>query len=635
MRHIRQSLSLKLSISVLLMTTVIFLTSLGILFVASRRNIRQESVEHAASVLNNVEQGVRRYLNMVETATNSNTWLVTQNYIPDSLIDYSRRIVLLNGNVDGCSITAAPDVFPQYGGYFSAYTVRESDTIVTVREAVYDYFEKPWYKTPVKLGKACWIDPFDDSNAGSLSASDLIASYCKPLFNAEGKLLGVISSDLSLPKLAAAISQERPYPNAYFLMLGEHGHYFVHPDSARLISHTIFSENDARKHPDIITLGHEMTNGHEGTMRIEVDGRPCLVSYRPVEGTAWSLALVCPESDIFQSYHQLTNIIVLLILMGLVFIFFFSRRIIAHAIRPLQLLLQQSQSIAEGNYDERISHTDRKDAVGRLQNSFATMQESLHRHVTDIRQINEGRIQRNEELHAARQLVEEADRQKTLFIQNVTHQIRTPLNIILGFAQIMCDNNHELTPDETKEFSGMMAHNAMALNRMVLMLYDSSDSGITEEIDNLRLEPVSCNEVAREGIEATHRHFPELSITFYTTVPDDFTIITDRLYLMRSLRELLYNSAKYSDGQHISVQVSTTDTHVHFVYADTGAGISAEYYDKMFNLFTKVDDLSEGLGLGLPLAKRHITNLGGRLTLDTDYHEGCRFIVELPLQSGE
>ena len=50
----------------------------------------------------------------------------------------------------------------------------------------------------------------------------------------------------------------------------------------------------------------------------------------------------------------------------------------------------------------------------------------------------------------------------------------------------------------------------------------------------------------------------------------------------------------------------------------------------MFMPFTKVNDLSEGLGLGLPLSKRHVQNLGGELTLDTTYREGCRFVIELP-----
>ena len=63
---------------------------------------------------------------------------------------------------------------------------------------------------------------------------------------------------------------------------------------------------------------------------------------------------------------------------------------------------------------------------------------------------------------------------------------------------------------------------------------------------------------------------------------------------------------------------------------DTGKGISDADRKDIFKFFVKVDDLSEGLGLGLPLAKRHIQTLGGELSLDTDYHEGCRFIIDLP-----
>lgn len=629
-RYFHQSLSLKLSIGVLLMTALIFFATLGIVFVESRRNIRQESVEHAASVLNNVAQNVSRYLNTIETATNTNAWLAVESFNPDSLMNLSRRILLLNGNVDGCSITAAPGMFSEEDN-FSAYTVRKADTIVTVREEQYDYYEKEWYRAPVKKGKACWVDPFDDNNPGNLSAVDLIASYCKPLYNIHDQLLGVISTDILFSKLEKVMMEDKPYPNSYFIMLGSQGHFFVHPDSTRLVNQTIFNTTDAKQHQDIITLGYEMIRGKEGSMRVELNGKACLVSYRSVPNTPWSVALVSPEKDVFRSYHRLTNVIILLVLLSLIPIFLFCHRIVNRAIRPLNRLLDQTQRITAGDYSVVIPHTKRFDVVGRMQNSFAMMQESIHRHVSDIQLINKGWVQRNEELHRARQLIEESDRQKTIFIQNVTHQIRTPLNIILGFAQIMRDSVGSLPLEEVKGFIGMMKHNASALSRMVLMLYDSSESGVTEELNNMQLEPISCNEMIRSDIEATHRRFPGLEISFETTIPDSVCVKSDRVYLMRSLRELLYNSAKYSDGKHISVQVSANGAMVRFVFTDTGRGISDDYFDKVFIPFSKVDDLSEGLGLGLPLAKRHIDNLGGKLILDRDYREGCRFIVELPI----
>ena len=163
------------------------------------------------------------------------------------------------------------------------------------------------------------------------------------------------------------------------------------------------------------------------------------------------------------------------------------------------------------------------------------------------------------------------------------------------------------------------------------MLFDSSDTGISEELNSHKHELVLCNQVARECIQYAQLRSPHVMINFETNAADDFCIFTNRLYLMRSLRELLYNSAKYSDGKQITFRVTQTDSKVLFSVEDTGPGIPEDIIEKMFEPFVKVNDLSEGLGLGLPLSKRHAQSLGGDLTLDTTYHEGCRFVLELPI----
>jgi signal transduction histidine kinase len=99
---------------------------------------------------------------------------------------------------------------------------------------------------------------------------------------------------------------------------------------------------------------------------------------------------------------------------------------------------------------------------------------------------------------------------------------------------------------------------------------------------------------------------------------------------MRTLRELLFNAAKYSDGQHIMLRISETISTIRFTVEDVGPGIPSDTLGMIFKPFVKVDDLSEGLGLGLPLAKRHALSLGGDLLYDADYHDGCRFILEVP-----
>ena len=165
-QHIRRSLSWKLGLGILLMAVPIFLLSLGILFLQSKNNLKNEATKHANSVLNTTMQRICRHMNIVETATDINDWVIADNLQPDSLLAYSRYIVSLNSQIDGCSISTEPDVFPQFGRYFSAYTVRkstdtETDSVTTVIEEEYEYFEKVWYKTPHDLNKPCWVVYYD------------------------------------------------------------------------------------------------------------------------------------------------------------------------------------------------------------------------------------------------------------------------------------------------------------------------------------------------------------------------------------------------------------------------------------------------------------------------------------------
>ena len=626
-----RSLSVNLSFGIMLMAVPVFIVALGILFIQSRHFIRGEAVERAVNVLNTTMQRINSYMNTIETATNVNVWQASECLQPDSLQAITNRIVRLNRHVDGCSITTEPGTFPQYGRYFSTYTYRQDDSIYTVLRPDYEYFDRIWYKTPRDKGTPCWVDPFNEFNKGTPYSTKKIATYCNPIFQADGRFLGVISTDLSLRELAETIeSATLPYQHSYFMMIGDNGLYLIHPDTTRLFQETIFNGVNPRRQADIIALGHEMTAGKTGSMAANIEGEACLVCYQPVPGTGWSVALVCPDRDILQAYHWLTFIIIVLIVIGLTVIMLLCQRTVAHAIRPLHELVDQTQLIAAGQYDRQIAQSDKLDAVAQLQNSFAAMQQSLASHVNDIRQANAETTRRNEELAKATRQAEEAVKQKTLFIQNMTHQIRTPLNIVLGFAQVLRDEFRQMPKTESTALVNMMKHNSTHLLRMVLMLFDSSDIGISEELNSHKHEPVSCNDVCRESIMFTNLHFPDLPIQFSTEVDDDFSIPTNHLYLMRSIREILYNAGKYSDGQHIALYVRLTETTVRIIIEDKGPGIAANESDALFKPFIKSNDLSEGLGLGLPLSRRHIQNLGGDLRLDTDYHEGCRFIIELP-----
>ena len=637
MISIRRSFSAKVIMWVLLLAVPVFLASVGVLFWQSHKLIRAEAVDKASNVLACAMHRINRYLITTKTASHTNAWIVEQSLYPDSIQAITNRIATTNPYTDGCAISTEPGVIPQYPDGFMSVSFNTKDSVNTFIEPDHSYFQERWYSIPRTQRKPTWV-VFNDKNRKQETDEDAtIAAYTHPLFNKKGKFVGVISIWLSLQHISNIMAEVRPYPHSYYVMIDEKGRYVGHPDSTRLFNQTIFSVADPQHQADLIALGYEMTKGNKGSMSVKINGKKSLVCYMPVEGTPWSLAIVCPHSDILRGFYRLTYIVVALLIVGLLLIFINCHKAVTVSLSPLQQLLEKTKAVSNGHLDVDIAHTKRTDVIGGLQNSFATMLESLNYYINSVRTATDQTKRYNRELEHTTQLAVEAQRQKTVFIQNVTHQIRTPLNIIMGFAQILnCPTDdtslsEELGQDEIKSIASTMTHNSRLLIRMVMMLFDSSDNGKAETANCDKREMVACNDVCQVALKFTTKNHPDIPVEYKTELADDFCIHTNFRYLEYSLEELLSNAVRYSDQQHISLHVTRNEEFVRFVVQDTGNGIAEADRDNIFKFFTKVDDFSEGLGLGLPLTKRHAETLGGNLILDTTYHEGSRFIFEIPV----
>lgn len=630
---IKNRLSRKISLGIVLMAFAVFALSLGLLYWEAHDMIHEEVTECVASTLKTAQLRVRNYMTSVEKSTEANVWVIEENFQPDSLLDISRRIVVKNPNINGCSISAEPDVFPQHGRYFSVYTVNNGDTIVSVVEPDYEYFDKVWYRTPMLAGRACWVDPFDEYTAGTLNPNETIASYCKPLRLKDGRLAGVISTDLSFGRLAETINDvSLPYDEAYFVLLGGDGRILVHPDSTQVMRKTIFTDADPTQDKDLIALGHEMTSGRQGTMHVDVDGTECHVCYLPVEGTRWSLALIVPDHEAMESYYRLGYVIAALLVIGLIAILLLSHRMVKQLTSPVNTLIDATQKIADGKYDEPMPQTSSEVIIGPLQDGFAQMQQSLGEHMGRLQKDVDETRQRNDELEQAQQQAEAVINKRTTFINHAVLQMRAPLNLLTGFADVLAESSTNMgmvSKEELSESKGIIKQNMAALSRIVIMLYDATDTDAHDKLLCQQLDKVPCNEICRECIAHTQSHYPDIQIQFETELHDGLLILTNRVYLTNILREILHNAAMFSDGKHILLKATRTDASVCFTVQDVGPGMSTDISD--LDPTTKTDNLAEVTGLGLPLTKRHVAAMNGHLIIDKDYHDGCRISVELSL----
>ncbi len=394
----QKSLATKISLWIVLFAGLIFISALGVFFNESRLAVQKEAIDHAAQVLDNTVQRVDNIMDEVKVATDNTDWLITRHLNgPDSMFVYSRRILQNNPNLNGCSISFEPHYFESKGMYFSAYSFNDNGNIITTQEGNdhYQYFYMDWYQMPKLLDRPCWTEPFMDVNPDDITSPEMIISYCKPIKDDNGQFIGTISVDLSLSWLSNTIEQVKPYPNSYSIMIGKGGTFYVHPDTTKLFYQTIFTQTLLEPDTAITSLGHSMQAGEEGVREINVHGVDCYVFYKPLTDTGCSVGLVCPVSEVFSGYYRLINTVIGTFIVGLLLMLMVFSSIISKQLEPLEELAYQAEEIASGHFDDELQESGHNDEIGRLNNSFRNMQQSIVRQMEELKQTNEqkGRIE--------------------------------------------------------------------------------------------------------------------------------------------------------------------------------------------------------------------------------------------------
>lgn len=401
--YIRRKLSVRVSLWVVMFAAFIFIAALGFLFYQSREAVRQEAISRATQILDKTSLRVEGILNRVEVATGMTEWLVQRHPDKaDSMFVYSRGMLLNNPDFYNCSIAFEPYYFKDKGLYFSAYSKHNGDSIRTIQGGSenYQYFFADWYLMPTLLGHACWTEPYMDYDAPT-NTSEMVTSYCQAIKASDGGIIGVINTSLSLNWLSQTISAVKPYPNSYSIMIGRGGTYFVHPDSTKITRQTIFTQTLENPDTAMVSLGHAMQRGEEGVREMHINGEHCYVFYKPLGKTGCSMAIVCPESDIFGGFDRLRRTVMAIVCVGLLLMLYFFIRIITRELSPLRRLAREAETIASGQFDTQLPNFERTDEIGQLSQSFGNMQQSLVRYIEELKDTTAQKASIESELNVA------------------------------------------------------------------------------------------------------------------------------------------------------------------------------------------------------------------------------------------
>lgn len=451
-RSIKNTLSVRISLMVVLATAVLLTAALLVMFTYSRKVMREEALTKAAQTLEAIVQNTDNVLLSVEQAA-GNTYCDLMLHLdePQRMADYSRHLVESNPYITDCVIVMEPDS---------------------------TYKGELWYEKPMQTGHPCWIDPkiYDTSDG------DALTTFCLPIYNREGRTVGVLAADVSVALLTSIVMEAKPTPNAYATLLGSDGSYIVHPDSTKRLNQTVFTQTEHGADPTVLQAAQAMVGGEKGYQHVVLDGRDHYVFYKPfvrshVQGRStdnlgWSVGIVFPEDDIFGDYNDLLWVVLVVATVGLLLLLLLLRLITHHQLLPLRLLTQQAQHIAEGHYDEPIPESQHSDEVGRLQDRFVEMQKALAARMGELRRLRDALKERGEVLREAYEQAREADRVKTAFLHHMSNQMAEPVGRIYSDADALCSRCRDMEQAEAAALVDSIQDNGKVVTKLLNDLLD-------------------------------------------------------------------------------------------------------------------------------------------------------------------
>ena len=245
-----------------------------------------------------------------------------------------------------------------------------------------------------------------------------------------------------------------------------------------------------------------------------------------------------------------------------------------------------------------------------------------------VKAQNSHLVAAGEELRLAKESAERASRMKSDFIQNRSHEVRTPLNSVVGFSQVLASKFRD--DPAAAEYASIIVSSSMSLLRLVDDVLNVAYLDQAEELP--RTDCTAMNDNCHDCVSKTLSQVrPGVTMIFEPST-DDPVVHTNLKRVMPVLQHQLHNAAKFTvEGEIIlTYDCLVAERLMRFTVTDTGPGIPPAEQEAVFERFVKLDAFSQGTGLGLPVCRMTALKLGGSLRIDASYTDGCRMILEVP-----
>ena len=535
-------------------------------------------------------------------------------------IKFIQNLIRLNSHTMASGLWYEPFTFYSNQRYFNYYVYLKDGIFYNDSNyaATQEYPFTEWYRNGRSSdGAAVWSGVYNDPVA---KAEIITASI--PVFTRDNKFTGVATADMDFNDIRKIIGTISVGKTGKACLIGPLGEFISFFDNSKSITQKIQYSDD----PYLAAFGFTILQKKEGVVETMLDGVKQTAFFKTIPETQWILAVFIDNSEISASRLQIILSLSLVPLIGLLLAVFFSFSVARRLRNVANKVNSVSALAASGDLSRRITITE--------YDEFGTMEANLNKMMDDMSALN---------AHSAEMLkiAQEASRAKSDFLSNMSHEMRTPMNAIIGMTTI------GKRSDDIKRKDYAFGKIEDASTHLLGVINDILDMSKIEA-NKLELFSVefSVEKMLRNvvnvitfKVDERQQHF-----TIHIDKKIPYALIGDDQRLAQVVTNLLSNAVKFTPKEgSILLEVFLEDEQdeictLRFMVKDTGIGISQEQQALLFSSFQQAESSTSrkfgGTGLGLAISKRIVEMMNGRIWIESELGHGAAFFFTVQLKRG-
>ncbi|MDR1290549.1 MAG: sensor histidine kinase, partial [Planctomycetaceae bacterium] len=353
--------------------------------------------------------------------------------------------------------------------------------------------------------------------------------------------------------------------------------------------------------------------------------------YMPIQfsevTTPWSVAVSIPMTKILNNANAVRNYVVIVSSISIAIIALLLYLIVRSISRPIMLLSKTANILGQGNFDVAIPVINSNDEIGTLYKAFKFMAEEINNLIKKLQDHAKALEEKNQYLNRLNELKDE-------FMANTSHELRTPINGIIGIVESMIDGATGSLTQEQKYNLALVSNSGKRLSNLVNDILDFTKLKNKEII--LQIKPVDLKTIVDTVIVLSKPLIKGKELVLVNEIDVSLPIVdADENRVQQILYNLLGNAIKFTEKGKVCVSAKVLNDSVAVSISDTGIGIPEDKFARIFESFEQVDGSTAreygGTGLGLSITKKLVELHGGTMNVESKIDEGSKFTFTMPL----